>query len=76
MSNWTPAKERPPVGDMEVLAITRTGQQFVGSYGGKDWRGRDRWYLTTVRSRMVMPTKVVGWMRLPPGQEEGEHDVC
>lgn len=55
-----------PIGDMEVIAITRQGFMFIGRYIGKDWRNVDQWRLKTEKSEHTVIGKVTHWMRKPP----------
>lgn len=65
MNDWISVKDHYPVGDMEVLAITRFGFQFIGRYAGKDYRGVDQWKMKTERTERCVAGRVTHWMRKP-----------
>ena len=70
MNDWISVKDHYPVGDMEVLAITRFGFQFIGRYAGKDYRGVDQWKLKTERTERYVTGRVTHWMRKPADPEK------
>lgn len=47
------------------------GYVHIGWYGGKDYRGQNKWYsLSAMRSYQTVTKKVSHWMRLPQRPEE------
>lgn len=66
---WISVNDHYPAGEMEVIAITKQGFMFVGRYLGKDYRGIDKWRLTTEKSGRFVAGKVTHWMRKPKDPE-------